>query len=418
MKYSFAYGETYKSFEINKINFLGELKANDFKNVIDENDLIESALNNPINSDSLQQIINKKKAENVVIVVNDITRPTPYKKLLPPMLKKIENAGISKNNIKLIIATGIHRPHTKEDNINVFGEEICTNYNIINHNPDKYLKDLGYLSNGMKLVINRHVAEADILITTGIVTLHYFAGFSGGRKSILPGVAGRDLIKENHKMMSDKRACLGNYNDNPVNDIMIEAARKVGVDYILNIVTAQNNNIIHCTSGDLYEAWINAVKFCEHRNVVEISEPADIVIAGCGGYPKDINMYQAQKALDSAVLAVKNGGSIILVAECREGLGETTFANWIENAISTEDIKKRFFTNFELGGHKAFAISRILEKANVYIISNLEDNVTKKLNFISANSVNEALSLALQKHGINSKIYLIPEAPQIAVKHV
>lgn len=221
-----------------------------------------------------------------------------------------------------MVALGIHRPHTQEENISIFSEEICKRYRIENHDCDNNLVSLGYLSNGMELIINRTAAEADLLITTGLVNLHYFAGYSGGRKSILPGIAGRKLIQANHQMMSDERACLGNYRDNPVSDIMMEAARKAGVDYIINVVTAGRDEILYAATGDMYEAWLSCVKYCEEHNVVGIKQQADVVIASCGGFPKDINMYQAQKALDSASLAVKPGGTIILLAECREGMGK------------------------------------------------------------------------------------------------
>jgi nickel-dependent lactate racemase len=254
-----------------------------------------------------------------------------------------------------------------DDNKNIFGAEICNKYIIENHNCDDNLKSLGVLSNGMKLIINETVAEADLVITTGVVALHYFAGYSGGRKSILPGIAARKLIEANHQMMTDKRACLGNYENNPVSDIMVEAARMVGVDFIINVVLGPNHDIVFAAAGDVFEAWMKAVKHCEQISVVNISQQADIVIAGCGGFPKDINMYQAQKALDAAVLAVKPGGTIILGAECREGLGEKTFEEWVSSAKSPEDIFKRFSERFELGGHKAFAICRVLKKVNIIV---------------------------------------------------
>jgi nickel-dependent lactate racemase len=416
MNYALAYGKSFLNIDIPDHCPTDQILPRDSKGekLGDSAQIIAQALKNPIGTPALKHIIEQKKARNAVIIVNDITRPTPYQFILPPLLHEIEE-GISRENIKLIVATGIHRHHTDTDNLQVFGEEICKNYKIENHDCDNNLKSLGLLSNGFELIINREVAEADLVVTTGVVALHYFAGYSGGRKSILPGIAGRELIKRNHQMMNEPRACLGNYQNNPVSDIMLEGARKVGVDFILNVVTGSHHEVKFCAAGDVYEAWIKAVQYCEKLNVVTIDKPADIVIASCGGYPKDINMYQAQKALDSAVLAVKKGGTIILAAECEEGLGEDTFARWVEEASSRDDIKHRFNTRFELGGHKAFAICRELEHANIILVSSLPADLVAKMFITPAADLNTALDMALARHG-QSRILLMPEASRLAVR--
>ncbi|HEX3011893.1 MAG TPA: nickel-dependent lactate racemase [Syntrophomonadaceae bacterium] len=417
MKYQLAYGRQFIDLDIPDEYMTDEIlpQENECSDDTDETAIILDALQNPIGTPTLKDLAEQKKARNAVIIVNDITRPTPYQVILPPLLQELEQV-VDRCNIKLIIATGIHRPHTTADNLEIFGEYICKHYSITNHNCDENLASLGRLSNGFELVINRDVAEADLVITTGLVSLHYFAGFSGGRKSILPGIAGRELIKKNHQMMNDARACLGNYKDNPVSKIMIEAARKAKVDFILNVVTDSQHKVRFCTTGDLYEAWLKAVHFCEKMNVVSIEAPADIVIAGCGGFPKDINMYQSQKAIDSAVLAVKKGGTIILAAECSEGLGEDTFARWINEASSKEDIKVRFSANFELGGHKAFAICRELEHADIIMVSSLPDEIVAKMFITPAPDLNTALKIALGRQGTPARILLMPEASRLAVK--
>lgn len=416
MNKKIKYGKKEISIEIANKNYLNEITPKQLPETVNSKELVKEALANPVGTPCLSDIIKSKSAKNAVIVVNDITRPTPYDSLLPPLLNEIESAGINKDSITIVVALGIHRPHSNEDNVEIFGNEICSNYKIENHNCDENLSSLGFLSNGMELIINSTVASTDLLITTGMVGLHYFAGYSGGRKSILPGIAGRKLIEANHKMMDDERARLGNYEDNPVNDIMLEAAGKVGVDFILNVVTVSKKDIAFCVAGDLYEAWIKAVKYCEQLNVINIPERAEIVIAGCGGYPKDINMYQAQKALDAASLAVKENGTIILIAECIEGLGEDTFQEWIESANCPQDIVDRFYSHFELGGHKAYAICRTLKKADILLCSELEDEKVKEMFMQPAHSVNDALEYALNKHGDNAKVLFMPEAPRIAVK--
>lgn len=420
MQHRLAYGTGYLEVNIPEKNLLGVLEAGvakaDTFGITNNSAMIRHALDNPIGSLTIKEIAMRKQARRAVIIVNDITRPTPYKWMLPPLLASVEAAGITPANIKLIIALGIHRPHTPEENRRIFGEEICSRYEVLNHDCDHDLHSAGRLSNGWDLLINRHVAEADLLISTGVVELHYFAGWSGGRKSILPGVAARSLIEANHRMMDNPKACLGNYKDNPVNDLMLEAARTVGLDFILNVVTAGKEQIVFAAAGDLYQAWMEAVKFAEASNIVTIARAADVVIAACGGFPKDINVYQSQKALDAAVQAVKPGGTIIWVAECSEGMGEETFAKWITAAQCPEDIEKRFFTRFELGGHKAFAICRILKNADIIMVSALPEDTVKPMFITPCADIKEALIMAQQKHGENMTVLIMPQAPRLAVR--
>ncbi len=416
MQYKISYGKKQIEFKLLDHQSLQVVEPPPTSTALQSREVLDEAFANPVSTKTLSEIIHGKQAVNAVIVVNDVTRPTPYQLILPPLLSEIENAGIAAENITLLLALGIHRPHTEEENRVIFGDAICSKYRIENHNCDENLKSLGYLSNGMELILNRTAANADLLITTGLVNLHYFAGYSGGRKSILPGVAGRKLIEANHKMMSDERACLGNYSSNPVSDIMVEAARMAGVDFIVNVVTAGKNEILYAATGDVYDAWLSCVKYCEKHNVVSIQQPADIVIASCGGYPKDINMYQSQKALDSAALAVKDGGTIILVAECSEGLGEETFEEWIKQAFTIEDIINRFHNSFELGGHKAYAICRTLKKANIILVSSLSQSVVLDMFLQYAENLEDALRIAYKNHGDNPSIIIMPEASKTGIK--
>ncbi|MDD4775324.1 MAG: nickel-dependent lactate racemase [Syntrophomonas sp.] len=416
MKLELAYGKTHLPVEVDPQQLLAVLQPLPMPQAGEGTAMVVDALRQPLGTERLEAIINRKQARRAVIIVNDITRPTPYEAILPPLLAEIEAAGISSAAITLIIATGIHRPHTEADNKAVFGEDICRTYHLVNHNPDDNLASLGPLSNGLELVINRGAAEADLLVTTGVVGLHYFAGYSGGRKSILPGIASRAVIEANHKMMSDPRACLGNYQDNPVSDLMLEAAQRAGVDFILNVVTGAQHDIAFCAAGDVQQAWLAAVKFCEQMTTIPIQAKADVVLASCGGYPKDINMYQAQKALDAAALAVKPGGTIILAAECREGLGEEVFADWMEQAACRQDIVDRFHRHFQLGGHKAYAICRTLDQADIILVSSMPPDQVRGLFMSPAPSLDDALRQALERYGNGATILVMPEASKLAVK--
>lgn len=416
MKFELSYGKTHLPIDINPSQLLAVLEPRPVPQTGGNGDMIAAALQGPLGTERVGEIIRRKGARNAVIIVNDITRPTPYNAMLPPLLAEMEGAGIEPDDITLIVATGIHRPHTESENQTVFGADMCHRYRILNHDPDTNLVSLGQLSNGLDLVINRTAAEADLLVTTGVVGLHYFAGYSGGRKSILPGIASRPVIQANHKMMSDPRACLGNYQDNPVSDLMLEAAYRAGVDFILNVVTHSKYDIAFCAAGEVKQAWLAAVKFCEEMTTIPIKAQADIVVASCGGYPKDINMYQAQKALDAAVLAVRPGGTIVLAAECREGLGEDVFADWIDKATSRQDIADRFHRHFELGGHKAYAICRTLEQAEIILVSSMSPEQVHRLFMTPAASLDDALQMARHRHGADATLIVMPEAPKLGVK--
>ena len=255
-----------------------------------------------------------------------------------------------------------------------------------------------------------------MVVTTGLIGLHYIAGYSGGRKSIIPGVADRAAISATHSLMADERACLGNIENNPVNELLIEGARRAEVDFILNVITDDRGEIVAAVAGDLEQAWLKGVEICQKASLCYIDRPADIVIAGCGGYPRDINLYQAQKALEAAVQAVRPGGVIILVAGCEEGLGEGTFARWLNEARTPADIKERFVRRFELGGHKAYAICRVVEKCQVVMVTKLEPDVVEKAFMIWRSTVEEALAYAYRRVGDNPAVVVMPEAPALAVK--
>jgi len=356
-----------------------------------ENKLRE-LLKNPTNGSSLRDLIIQKKASKILIIVNDITRPTPYEVILPPLLDELHQIGIKKENIIFIIATGIHRSNSQEEIKEMFGENIFSAYNFINHNcDDPHIKDLGKLKS-----------------TTGVIVPHYFAGFSGGRKSILPGICGRKTIEANHAQMVHHDARAGNFKGNPVHEEMQEAAEKVGVDFNINVVADENHKIVEIVAGELFASWQQGVEICKKIYLCPIEKKADVVIASAGGYPKDINVYQAQKALENACHAVKPGGTIILLAECSEGYGESTFEKWIEEANTPDDIIKRLKNKFVLGGHKAYSIAKLTKEVEVILISSLPQDKVRKLFFIPMENISQALNYVKDKYGEDFQAYILP----------
>jgi nickel-dependent lactate racemase len=366
-------------------------------------------LKNPIGSPSLKELIFQKKAQKILIIVNDITRPTPYKIILPPLLNELDEVGVNKEDIKFIIATGIHRDNSKEELSNIFGEDLIYTYKFINHNADNPdLNYLGKLKSGNELWVNPIVSESDFIITTGVIVPHYFAGFSGGRKSILPGICGRKTIEANHAQMVHLNARAANLKNNPVHEEMQEAAEKVGVDFNINVVTDENCKIVDIVAGELFESWQRGVEVCKKIFLCPIRQKAEVVIVSAGGYPKDINVYQAQKALDNAYQAVKPGGTIILLSECTEGYGEPIFEQWIKEAENPEDIIKRIKEKFVLGGHKAYGIARVVKEVEVILISSLSKKKVRKLFFIPMRNISPAIDYVKNKYGKDFQVYILP----------
>jgi nickel-dependent lactate racemase len=364
-----------------------------------ENSLKE-LFKNPINSPSLRDLIIQKKAKKLLIIVNDITRPTPYEVILPPLLDELHQIGIKKENIIFMVATGIHRSNSQEEIKEIFGENIFSAYKFINHDcDDPHIKDLGKLKSGNELWINPIIYNSDFIITTGVIVPHYFAGFSGGRKSILPGICGRKTIEANHSKMVYPDSRAGNLKGNPVHQEMQEAAEKVGVNFNINVITDENHQIVEIVAGELYKSWRQGVEVCKKIYLCPIKQKAEVVIASAGGYPKDINVYQAQKALNNAYQAIKPGGTIILLAECSEGYGEPTFEKWIEEANTPDDIIERLNKKFILGGHKAYSIAKLTKEVEVILISSLPQDKIRKLFFIPMESVSQALQAYILPSG-------------------
>ncbi len=403
------YGKKEVLLPIQDKNIIKILYVKKHKAILNPENRLKNLLKNPIGSPSLKDLIIQKKASKILIIVNDITRLTPYEIILPPLLDGLRQIGIKKENIIFIIATGIHRSNSPEEMKEIFGENIFSAYNFINHNcDDPHIKDLGKLKSGNKLWVDPIISDTDFIITTGVIVPHYFAGFSGGRKSILPGICGRKTIEANHAQMVHADSRAGNLKGNPVHEEMQEAAEKVGVDFSINVVTDENHEIVEIVAGELLTSWRQGVEVCKKIYLCPIEKKAEVVITSAGGYPKDINVYQAQKALKNACHAVKPGGTIILLAECTEEYGETTFEKWIEEANTPDDIIKRLKNKFVLGGHKAYAIARAVKEVEVILISSLPQDKVRKLFFIPMESVSQALNYIKDKYGEDFQAYILP----------
>lgn len=403
------YGKNEVQLPIQDKNIIKILNSEKQEVLLNPENKLRELLKNPIGSPSLKDLIIQKKASKILIIVNDITRPTPYEIILPPLLDELHQIGIKKENIIFMVATGIHRSNSQEEIKEIFGENIFSAYKFINHDCDNpRQKDLGKLKSGNNLWVDPIILDTDFIITTGVIVPHYFSGFSGGRKSILPGICGRKTIEANHAQMVHYDARAGNLKGNPVHQEMQEAAEKVGVDFNINVVTDESHKIVEIVAGKLLTSWQQGVEVCKKIYLCPIEKKAEVVIASAGGYPKDINVYQAQKALNNAYQAIKPGGTIILTAECLEGYGEATFEKWIEEANTPDDIIKRLKNKFVLGGHKAYAIARAVKEVKVILISSLPPEKVRKLFFIPMKNISQALNYVKDKYGEDFQAYILP----------
>lgn len=402
-----GYGKGEISFKVDVDNLICELKANDI--AVESTGLNEvmRALENPVGTPKLRDIVSK--GETVCIVTSDITRPCPSSVMLPPVIDELLSAGILIDDISVVFGLGSHRPHTEDEKRKLVGDKIYGRIKTIDSDPNDTVS-FGITSRGTPVNITKSVANADRKVCLGNIEMHYFAGYSGGGKAIMPGVSDRFAIQANHSRMIEKTSIAGQVDNNGVRLDIEEAADMCGIDFILNVVLDEEKNICKAVAGDHRLAHREGCRFLDSMYKIAILELADIVIATPGGFPKDINIYQAQKALDNAQHAVKKGGIIILAAECTEGFGEEVFERWLNDAEQSTDLIRRVEKQFELGGHKAAAIAMVIEKCEVYFVSALTEDVAAMTFMKPFSNLQDALNKALDVKGKGSKIIVMSHA--------
>ena len=363
------------------------------------------SMKEPIGLPPLREVV--KKGETVAIITSDITRPIPSYKVLPAVLDELSAAGIPDSDITIVFALGSHGGHSEERMRYMVGDAVYDRIRCIDSDVNDAVH-VGTTSRGTPVDIFRPVVEADRRICLGNIEYHYFAGYSGGYKAIMPGVSTWDAIQANHSAMVDPDACAGRLEGNPVREDIEESGKILGVDYIVNVVLDAKKEIIRSFAGDPILAHREGCKFLDSFYKVKIPEQADIVVVSAGGFPKDINMYQAQKALDNAKHAVKDGGIIVWIASCKEGLGEKHFEQWLTGHEKSSDMITHIKTDFVLGGHKAAAIAMVLERARIFFVSDLEHDFVKKVFLEPYSDIQTAIDAAIAEKGPDAKIVVMP----------
>jgi nickel-dependent lactate racemase len=413
------YGKTDVCVRVPARNLLGSINPVQKSGVSDPKAEIERVLKEPIGTARLSEVA--KPESKVAILVDDIVCKNPNELMLSLVLSELNAAGVKDENITVIFDCNIiNRVPKPEDYALFLGEEISKRVKIVSH--DAKANDLVYVgttkSHGNKVFLNRLFAEADIKILLSDVNVHYYAGYSGGRKSVMSGVCGVETIRHNSVMMLNSNAKAGVLNDNPVHEDLTETARLAQVNFIVNIVTNNKGELVKAFAGDLEAAFLEAVKLVDEIYKVTVDRRADIIVVSTGGNSADITLSQAYKAIDNALDVVKRGGVIVLVAECPKGHGNQVFYDWMTRLTDLKNTEKELKRSFAMGGHKAYYLLKVLQNHPVILVSSLPDyyaaNVFK---LKTARAVNDALTEAFKLAGSTSRVWAIPAGSRTLPKY-
>ena len=395
----FPYGKETIEYSFPEDRFLGELVSHmhHYKAAVSQEELVKNALQNPIGTPTLSVMAEGK--QNVVIIASDHTRPVPSKIIIPQMLAEIRK-GAPSADITILISTGCHRDTTKEELVGKFGQEIVDSEKIVIHNCDtSELVYCGKLPSGGELILNKMAMEADLLVAEGFIEPHFFAGFSGGRKSVLPGVASRKTVIYNHnaEFIDNPRARTGIVDGNPIHNDMLYAARVAGLAFICNVVINSEKEVIYAVAGDCDLAHRDGRDFLSSKCKVD-SIPADIAITTNGGYPLDQNIYQAVKGMTAGEATVKKGGVIIMMAKSSDGHGAEefykTFADEKNLDRMLETFRKTPKDQTRVDQWQSQIFARVLQHATVIYVSDAPDDMVRDLHMTPAHSLEEAMTQA------------------------
>lgn len=408
---------------INDDNLAGTLvsKAATYQASLSEKDLVEQSLDNPIGSPSLEELATGKK--NIVIISSDHTRPVPSHIITPILLRRLRSVA-PEARIRILVATGFHRPSTHAELVAKYGEEIVVNEEIVMHKSqvDEDMVKIGKLPSGGDLIINKVAEEADLLISEGFIESHFFAGFSGGRKSVLPGISSYKTIMANHsgEFINDKHSRTGNLHHNMVHHDMVYAARKAGLQFILNVVLDEDKHIIGSFAGDLEAAHKQGTDFVGELAGVKAIK-SDIAITTNGGYPLDQNIYQAVKGMTAAEATNKQNGTIIIVAGCRDGHGGDGFYHNIADVADPQEFLDKAINTPRLetvpDQWTSQILARILVNHHVIVVSDLvEPSLITNMHMELATSIDDALASAFNREGTAAQVTVIPDGLGVIVK--
>lgn len=418
MKIRLSYGERGLVLDVAKRNILKVLDIKAAAPIKNIPEAIRKTLVEPIHSAPLREIAFKK--DNAVIVISDRTRPIPYKEILPPILDTLIKCGIKKEKIVILIATGIHRPSSKEEIKELVGNEISNAFKVINHisgNKKSHIY-LGHTQRSTPVYIDRTYVQASLKIVTGLIEPHLLAGYSGGRKAICPGLVGNQVIRFAHgpRIIDHPKATIGVLRGNPFHEEALAVARKAGIDFCVNVILNKKKEVTGVFSGDFEAAHMQGVRFLNRFNRVVVPEKPGIIITTGGGAPLDNTFYQSVKGVNSVRHIIRKGGVVILASSCREGVGSKEFTELLLKTKSVPDAlaKIRSPGFFEIDQWMVQHLCHVLERADVYFYShNIKPGLSKRLLVRPIGSIEEGIESAMDKMGPDTKIVVIPDGPYV-----
>ena len=400
MKIKLPYLKDYIEINVPQDNVISVLEPN----VIPETSESDSLLRNSLDK-TFYDFLNLPG--KLLVIVNDGTRPTPTSLVL-----NVISDLLQKSDVRFIIATGGHRKPSEDEYEFIFGNNLPRFRDKILFHDCKDMNNMSYYgktSYGTELYLNKEISCADKILVIGSVEPHYFAGYTGGRKAFLPGTAAHISIEQNHKLALSDNACTLSLENNPVHRDMMEAVSFLKLPiYSIQIVLDREQAVSAVCCGDLADSFRRATFYADKIFTVPVKEKADIVVT-CARYPMDIDLYQSQKAMDNAALALKDGGTMILVSSCRDGIGNDTFYKILSGCETPDAVMKKIQGTYKLGYHKAAKMCSIFRRANVQAYTNLDKTILSSIFITPVDNLQTAVDNALKKHGKNSKILFMPD---------
>lgn len=382
---------------------------------------IAHALRHPIGTPALSQLARGRR--DACVVISDITRPVPNAVILPPILATLEAAGIPREAITILVATGLHRPNEGEELVALVGAQIAAQYRILNHRARdrETLAYIGETSGGAPIWIDKAYIGADLKISTALIEPHLMAGYSGGRKAICPGLMGVDTMRVLHgpRLMGDPRSAEGIIEGNPFHRQALEVAQKAGVDFTFNVSMNARRQVTGLFCGDLEKAHAEGVAFVERQAQAQIARPVPIVVTTSAGHPLDLTLYQAVKGLTAVLPIVEEGGTILIAARCQEGIGSPEFSQELLNAPSAEAFLEKLEDPdfFAIDQWQLQELCKVLRKAKVMLYSEgMVPAHRGRLLMDLVPSVEEGLRQALARHGAEAPLAVVPKGPYVLTR--
>lgn len=366
---------------------------------------IRRALQNPIGSEPLHHLARGRR--DAVILACDLTRDVPDSIIIPMILDELNKAGVADRRITIVVACGAHRPITEQEALKRFGSEVLCRVRLVNHvaTDKKSMKSIGKSSFGKEIWINRIVADSDLIIATGCIIPHVIAGYGGGRKLIVPGAAGEETIRTNHRPENVSASGVGFclVEGNVIHEELTEAAQMARLEFIVNVVWNGNGQLAEAVAGDMVAAWDHGVAVADRLYTVPVRERCDILLTSGGGAPTDVNFYQAVRGMQVGMPVVRDGGAVVLVAECIEGVGSEPLYAWLRDATCPQDVlQRRDEEGFDIHGEHiaCYLAEKVFPKVRVFLVSSLAPDVVEQMMMTPAETAENALEAAIEHLGL------------------